>query len=740
MIKSIILTFLFVFSSLPIFAGEGMWLPFLLQQMNEKEMQSMGMKMSAEDIYSVNKGSLKDAIVQFGGGCTGEIISGSGLLLTNHHCGYGQIQSHSSLENNYVDKGFWAKSQKEELSNPGLTATFIISMADVSTSILKGVTDKMSASEKQSMVDKNMEQLKKNYAKESYQEILVRSFYKGNQYYLFVTETYRDVRLVGAPPSSIGNFGVDTDNWIWPRHTCDFSMFRIYADKNNKPADYSSDNVPFKPRHFLPISMDGIKEGDFTLVFGFPGATNEYLPSESIKQITDLSDPVKVALRTRALDIMHKYMVASEAVKIKYVTKAAGISNGWKKWQGEMEGLKKTDAFGKKQKYEAEYNRLLNSNAALKAKYGGVLEELNANVIKSNDYVKIREYSLEILRTNIEMLRYYSKLDALVNAFEKNGAEEMMKKADAVKSWGPGYFKNYERKIDEETFAALLQMYHNDVDKEYIFKGLESLAPNSDQYTANVKALFDASYLNSEEKLNELLIKKPEDLANSIKSDPAYIFYKEMIDQYNVKVTPNVTLYEGKVTSGMERYMAAQMEVFKDRKFYPDANSTLRVTYGKVNSYAPRDAVKYEFQTYLDGVMEKYIPGNYEFDLPPKLIELYEKKDFGPYAENGKIPVAFIATNHTTGGNSGSPAIDAYGNLIGLNFDRVWEGTMSDYNYDASICRNIMVDIRYVLFIIDKYGDAKHIVDEMKLVHPKSKPKGVKTTPKGVTKKPSAKK
>ncbi|HQW70620.1 MAG TPA: S46 family peptidase, partial [Saprospiraceae bacterium] len=287
MIKSIILTFLFVFSSLPIFAGEGMWLPFLLQQMNEKEMQSMGMKMSAEDIYSVNKGSLKDAIVQFGGGCTGEIISGSGLLLTNHHCGYGQIQSHSSLENNYVDKGFWAKSQKEELSNPGLTATFIISMADVSTSILKGVTDKMSASEKQSMVDKNMEQLKKNYAKESYQEILVRSFYKGNQYYLFVTETYRDVRLVGAPPSSIGNFGVDTDNWIWPRHTCDFSMFRIYADKNNKPADYSSDNVPFKPRHFLPISMDGIKEGDFTMVFGFPGSTNEYLPSESIKQITD---------------------------------------------------------------------------------------------------------------------------------------------------------------------------------------------------------------------------------------------------------------------------------------------------------------------------------------------------------------------------------------------------------------------------------------------------------------------
>jgi len=718
MIKSTILTFLFILYTMPMFAGEGMWLPFLLQQLNEKEMQSMGMKMTAEDIYSVNKGSLKDAIVQFGGGCTGEIISGTGLLLTNHHCGYGQIQNHSSLENNFVDKGFWAKNQKEELSNPGLTAMFIISMADVTKSILNGINADMSAADKQSLIDKNMEALKKSYAKESYQEILIRSFYKGNQYYLFVTETYKDVRLVGAPPSSIGNFGVDTDNWVWPRHTCDFSMFRIYADKNNKPAEYSPDNVPFKPRHFLPVSMDGIKEGDFTMVFGFPGSTNEYLPSESIRQIVDLSDPAKVAIRTRALDIMHKYMMTSEAVKIKYVTKAAGISNGWKKWQGEMEGLKKTNAIEKKKKYETEYNRLLNANPALKAKYAGVLEELNKNIKLANDYVKIREYSMELLRTNIEILRSYARLDGLVTVFEKNGADEMAKKADVMKTWAPGYFKDYERSIDEEIFASLFTMYKENIDVAYQFNGLNNLNVGTEAYAGKVKNLFDASPLSSQENLNTLLAKKPEEMVNSIKSDPMYVFYREMLDQYNAKVSPNVTKYESLVTSGMEKYMAAQMEVFKDKKFYPDANSTLRVTYGNVKGYEPRDAVKYDFKTYLDGVMEKYIPGNYEFDLPPRLIQLYKDKDFGPYAENGKVPVAFIASNHTTGGNSGSPAIDAYGNLIGLNFDRVWEGTMSDYNYDASICRNIMVDIRYVLFIIDKYAGAKHLVDEMKLVHP----------------------
>ncbi len=722
MFRSLIFSILLFVFSIPVFAGEGMWLPLLLSQLNEKEMQSKGMKMTAADIYSVNNGSLKDAIVQFGGGCTGEVISSTGLLLTNHHCGYGQIQRHSSLENNYVSNGFWSKSRSEELSNPGLTVTFIVSMADVTKDVLKDVTAKMSPSEKQSRIDKNLESLKKAYPHEGYQDILVRSFYKGNQYYLFVTEVYKDIRLVAAPPSSIGNFGVDSDNWVWPRHTCDFSLFRIYADKNNKPAEYSQDNVPFKPKHFLPISLDGIKEGDFTLVFGFPGTTNEYLPSESIRQITDLSDPAKVAIRTKALDIMHKYMKVDEGTKIKYVTKAAGIANGWKKWQGEMEGLKKTDAYAKKQRYEEEYNKILNANPDLKAEYGGVLETLNSSVLQSNKYVKIREYSIELLRTNIEIMRNYSRLDAIVNAFEKNGEAEAMKKADALKSWGPGYFKDYVRAIDEEIFATLFNMYYENVEAEYHFPRLKAIAPGSEGYNGRVKMLFDGSPIASQDQLDQLLAKKPEDMVNTIKGDGLYLFYREMLDQYNALVAPNVTKYDEAINEGMEKYMAAQMAVFKDRRFYPDANSTLRVTYGNVDGYKPRDAVKYEFQTSLDGVMEKYIPGNYEFDLPQKLIDLYEKKDYGPYAENGKLPVCFIASNHTTGGNSGSPAIDAYGNLIGLNFDRVWEGTMSDYNYDASICRNIMVDIRYVLFILDKYGDCKHLVDEMKLVHPKVAP------------------
>ena len=735
MLKNLILSVLFILTSLPLFAGEGMWLPFLLSQLNEKEMQSMGMKMSAEDIYSVNKGSLKDAIVHFGGGCTGEIISSTGLLLTNHHCGYSQIQQHSSLENNYVDNGFWSKSMKEELSNPGLTATFIISMADVTNDILKGITGQTTPSEKQSIIDKNIEALSKTYPRQAYQDILIKAFYKGNQYYLFVTETYKDVRLVAAPPASIGNFGVDTDNWVWPRHTCDFSLFRIYANKDNQPAEYSPDNIPFTPRHFLPISLDGIKEGDFTMVFGFPGTTNEYLPSESIRQITDLGDPVKVAIRTTALEIMHKYMMVDEATKIKYVTKAARISNGWKKWQGEMEGLKKTKAYEKKQQYEAEYNQRLNADSSLKAKYSGILEALNENTLLSNKYVKIREYSIELLRANIEILRNYARLDAIVNAYEKNGATEAGKKVDALKSWAPGFFKDYVRNIDEEIFTALFKMYFENIEPPFHFSRLNVLAPLDAGFADRVHLLFDGSPLASQSQLDNLLNRNTEDIVNAIQNDGLFLFYKEMLDLYTAEIAPNVTKYDNLISEGMEKYMAAQLEVFKDKRFYPDANSTLRITYGNVNGYSPRDAVQYENQTWLEGVMEKYIPGNYEFDLPQKLIDLYNKKDYGQYAENGRIPVCFIASNHTTGGNSGSPAIDAYGNLIGLNFDRVWEGTMSDYNYDASICRNIMVDIRYVLFILDKYGDCGHLVKEMKLVHPKADVKPTQVTPKKTPKK-----
>lgn len=719
MLRSSIFLMLIFLLQAPLIAGEGMWLPFLLKQLNEAEMQSMGMKMSAEDIYSVNKGSLKDAIVQFGGGCTGEIISSNGLLLTNHHCGYSQIQRHSSLEKNYVSNGFWAMSRAEELPNEGLTAMFVISMAEVTEDVNEGLHADMTESQIQSTTDKNIEALKKSYPRESYQDVLIRSFYKGNKYYLFVTETYRDVRLVGAPPASIGNFGADSDNWVWPRHTGDFALFRVYADKNNRPAAYSEDNVPFTPRHFLPISMSGIETGDFTMVFGFPGTTHEYLPSESIKQITDLTDPIRIAIRTRALDIMHKYMQRDEATKIKYVTKAARISNGWKKWQGEMEGLKRTNAYGRKQQLEKEYQTRLKANPALLAKYDGVLEAMQQHVLQANNYVKIREYSLELLSTNIESLRSLSRLRGVVNALENNGAEEAKKRIESVQQWIPGYFKDFDQRIDEEIFVALFDLYQQEVGDEFSFDALNQLMPGTPAYAANAARLFSSSVIVDEARMNQLVQMPPEKAVEAIRNDPLYQFYMQMLQQYNEKVAPNVSKHEAGIESGMKKYMAALMEVFPEKRFYPDANSTMRVTYGQVDGYQPRDAVNYEPQTYLDGVIEKYVPGNYEFDLPPRLLELYEKKDFGPYTQNGKVPVCFIASNHTTGGNSGSPAIDAYGNLIGLNFDRTWEGTMSDYNYDASICRNIMVDIRYILFIIDKYAGAKHLVDEMKLVYPK---------------------
>lgn len=727
----IIVVFLVVLLQFPAFAGEGMWLPLLLKQLNEKDMQLKGMKMSTEDIYSVNKSSLKDAIVQFGGGCTGELISGSGLLLTNHHCGYSQIQSHATVENNYVDNGFWANSLAEELPNAGLTAMFIISMDDITTKVLSGVNTRLTPAERQSMIDQNINRIKKSYPKEAWQEIEVKPFYKGNAYYLFVTETYKDVRLVGAPPASIGNYGVDTDNWVWPRHTCDFSMFRIYADKDNKPAEYSKDNVPYKPRHFLPINIGGIKPGDFTLVFGFPGSTNEYLPASSVKQIAELTDPTKVKIRTASLDIMNKYMRADVGTKIKYVSKAARIANGWKKWQGEMEGLKSSKAIDKKLAYEAEFTKRVMADQNLQNKYGQILPQLNSINTQLDKYAVIREYIFELSSGNIEALRLMPRLNDLMNTYEKNGDAEYIKKAENLTNTLNRFYKDYDRNLDQEIFAVLMKMYEDNIGKQYPIPALQNLGPSTDQFNSNVKTLMNQSLVGSQTNFIQTLALPPSEGVNIIKNDPLLQFYNAFLSQYKKDIAPVIAQLETEFQTKMEIYMAAQMETFKEKNFYPDANSTLRVTYGNANGYQPRDAVEYEFQTTLDGVLEKYIPGDYEFDLPPKLIELHKNKDYGQYGENGKMPVCFIASNHTTGGNSGSPAIDAYGNLIGLNFDRVWEGTMSDLNYDESICRNIMVDIRYILFIVDKYAGAKRLVEEMKLVkkdEQSSKKKKIKKT------------
>jgi len=707
--------FLFLLIAQFSFADEGMWLPQLLQQLNEKQMKSLGMKISTSDIYNVNKGSLKDAIVSFGGFCTGEVISDKGLVLTNHHCGFDAIQNHSSVEHNYIRDGFWARNNGEELPNAGLFVTFIVRIDDVTSQVLNAVTKNINESERQSTVDKNISNLRKTYKKEDYQDILIRPFYDGNKYYLFVTETYKDVRLVGAPPSSIGNFGKDTDNWMWPRHTGDFSMFRIYADKNNKPAEFSPNNVPYKPKKALSISLDGAAQNDFTMVFGFPGRTTEYLPSSAVEQIITLNDPTKIAIRERALKVIDNYMRKDEAIKIQYAAKYASIQNAYKKWQGEVMGMERTKGLDKKKKYETEFLKRVNANTKWKELYGNILDDLNSAYTEFKPYSLARDYQAEVIG-RIELFTIATQLNSLAKSKNPNTD-------NAIKEKIKDLYKEYNPEVDKKLFAALIEMYVTNSDKNFLAPELVNwLNSAGNNYEKFAQMVYDATDLDDGPRILSKLDGDARELLADHVKDKTNELLLAINEAYNSKVLAKLNPLQTHINQLQRTYMQAQMDVFTDKKFYPDANSTMRVTYGKVNGYEARDAVKYDYYTYLDGVIEKYIPGDYEFDLPQKLIDLHGSKSYGQYAAtNGKLPVCFIATNHTTGGNSGSPALDAYGNLIGLNFDRVWEGTMSDLNYDPSICRNIMVDIRYVLFIVDKFAGASHLVQEMKLVHPKQR-------------------
>ncbi len=707
-ISSLFVFFLFLTS----FANEGMWLPQLLQTLNEKEMKKMGMKISAEDIYSINKSSLKDAIVSFGGFCTAEVISDQGLILTNHHCGFDAIQNQSSLEKNYIQNGFWAMEKGQELPNAGLFATFIIRIEDVSVKVLEGVNRSMTEKERQSMIDKNMAALKKDFPKENDQDILIRSFFDGNKYFLFVTETYRDVRLVGAPPASIGNFGKDTDNWMWPRHTGDFSMFRIYAGKNNRPAAYSPDNVPYKPKRSLSISLKGMKEGDFTMVMGFPGRTNEYLSAAAVKQILTINDPAKIKIRHEVLSILGSYMRKDEKIKIQYAAKYASIENAYKKWQGEVLGLTKSNAVKRKLDQEKIFMEKVKSDKVWDSLYGTILEELQTAYSDIEPLLLARDYYNETM-PRIELFNIAGTLSSYVKSAMKDNSKAnpttVIQKLQEL-------YSEYNREVDQSLMTALLEMYMKDISEENIPPRLNEMLREHKSMKDLVAHLYNRTGLNSKDSIFTLLQYSPDLVNDILKRDPIYQLYTDIANTYAKSTGDFIAEMQSDINKLQRTYMEAQMTVFNNNRFYPDANSTLRVTYGNVKGYKPRDAVQYDFYTYMDGLMEKHKPGDYEFDLPKKLIDLYEAKDFGPYGVNGKQPVCFIASNHTTGGNSGSPALDAKGNLIGLNFDRVWEGTMSDINYDPEICRNIMVDIRYVLFVVDKFAGAKHLVDEMNLV------------------------
>ena len=674
----------------------GMWIPSLLQGMNEEEMQSLGSKLSASDIYDINKSSLKDAIGHFNGGCTSEVISPKGLLLTNHHCGFSQIQSHSSLENDYLKNGFWAMNLEEELPNEGLFVEFIIRIEDVTDKILDGVAEGSTEKEKQSIIDGNSNAVRKATIIEPWQDTRIKAFFKGNQYFLFVTERYEDIRLVGAPPSSIGKFGSDTDNWVWPRHTGDFSMFRIYADKDNRPAKYSKNNVPYTPKHFLPVSLDGVSEGDFTMVFGFPGRTNEYLPAIAVEQITQKVNPSNIAIREAALKVMDGYMKTNDKVRIQYASKQARIANYWKKWIGENQGIEKSKAIAKKRAFEAEFTKKLKTKK-LKDQYGHILSDFEKLY---EDFEKInvkRSNFLEIFVRNNELMQAMFRLTQLENAASRS-EEAFNKLRVSMINRLKSIHKNYNTEVDKGVFNAIMPMYTSKVDA----------------------SIYDTTNFINLDSALVILEGDSKEVLTKINADPAYQYAKPFIVEFYTKIDPEFQRINTSINAVQKLYMKALMEVMPNERYYPDANSTLRVTYGKVKGYKPRDAVYYNPVSYLEGVIEKYVPGDYEFDVPKKLQDLYIAKDYGQYADsNGKLPICFLGTNHTTGGNSGSPAIDAQGNLIGLNFDRVWEGTMSDYNYDADICRNIMVDIRYVLFIVDKYAGAKNLIKEMSLVHPK---------------------
>ena len=707
--KHLLLTFLVLFPAF-LFAGEGMWIPMLLQY-NEKEMQEMGMKITAEDIYSINHSSLKDAIVLFGGGCTGEIVSDYGLLLTNHHCGYDYIQKHSSVEHDYLTNGFWAMNRGEELPCPGLSVTFLREMRDVTEKILFNVTNDMSEEERQAKVDENIKKLIAQFEKETPYKVSIKPFFLGNQYYMLLNEVYTDVRLVGCPPSNIGKFGGDTDNWVWPRHTGDFSIFRVYADKDGHPAEYSKDNVPYKPAKHLDISLKGADEGDFAFVFGYPARTNEYLPAVAVDQEANLIDPIMVDLRGKVLDIYNKYQEQDPKVRIQYASKHASIGNGWKKWMGVTEGINHFHGVEKKQAFEKDFQEWVMQSRS-RYMYMHLMRDFEQSYKELEPYELAYIYVAEA-GLRIELIRFAGRFAKLSEVTKDTPQEEIDKTIASLKTASAAFFKDYYEPIDREVAVMLLNEYLKA--QPAIFR--PAFLNDIKDVNGYVDKLFAKSMFTDQEKVNELLDNFKPGKAKKLQKDPAMQAYQSLMNFYRGEVYPKNSSLNANIDHLRRLYMKGQMEMQTDKRLFPDANSTLRVTYGKVEGFKPQDGKTYRHFTTLEGIMQKENPDIYDYVVEPRLKQLYNNKDYGRYADkDGTMHVAFTASVHTTGGNSGSPILNAEGQLLGLNFDRCWEGTMSDLIYDPAICRNISVDIRYVLFIIDKFAGAGHLIDEMTIV------------------------
>ncbi|MCL3782285.1 S46 family peptidase [Prolixibacteraceae bacterium JC049] len=697
-------------------ADEGMWMPALLQKLNIGEMQKMGLKLSAEDIYSVNNSSLKDAIIIFGRGCTGEMISDKGLILTNHHCGYGAIQQHSSVEHDYLTNGFWAKSFEEEIPTPGLTATFLVRMEDVTERINSQLTDDMSEKDRYKKISEIKKEIVKEAKKDNHYKASVKSLFAGNDFFLFVYEVFTDVRLVGAPPSSVGKYGGDTDNWMWPRHTGDFSMFRVYAGPDGKPAAYSPENKPFKPRHHLPISMKGVKKGDFAMTMGYPGSTDRYLTSWGIQERMDITNQARIDVRGVKQDIWLKDMKASDKVRIQYASKFARSSNYWKNSIGMNKGLTKLKVLDKKRELEGEYAKWVAAgDDARKAKFGEVLSTLENAYEEQIPYVTAQTNLYETLLGGTEILGFslkFRKLEKMLSSKEVS-EEDLKKELVKIKEASEAFYKDYSVKLDQKVFAAMVKVYKERVDAKFLpetYKKIDGKFKGNTVKFADY--IFSKSIFTNKTKLfNALKSKK----AKALAKDPAFAMAKDVLAVL-YELYDAADKFAINIDKGNRLFIDGLRQMKNDKVFYPDANFTMRLSYGLVGDYEPRDAVHYNYFTTAKGILEKYKPGDYEFDLPKRLVELIENKDFGQYADkDGELHVCFTTNNDITGGNSGSPVINANGELFGLAFDGNWEAMSGDIAFETQLQKCINVDIRYVLFIIDKYAGATRLIDEMTL-------------------------
>ncbi len=696
-------------------ADEGMWLPMFIDRLNYVDMQKMGLQLTAEEIYSINNSSLKDAIIIFGRGCTGEVVSDQGLILTNHHCGFGQIQSHSTVEHDYLTDGFWAMKKSEELRNEGLTAKFLVRMENVTDNILSQLNDEMTEAERSKTIKEIGTKIKDKAIHNTHYDATVKGFFNNNEFYLFIYETFKDVRLVGAPPTSIGKFGADTDNWMWPRHTGDFSLFRVYTDPEGEPAEYSKDNIPLKPKHYLPISIKGVQRNDFAMILGYPGRTDRYLTSYGVKLAIEKINPTIVKIRQRKLDILKVDMDASDEVRIKYASKYAGTANYWKYFIGQTKGLKRLNVYEKKKQLEEDFQKWVNADAKRTEKYGKSLKYISEAYEDISDFQYYKWYFNETIYRGCEILKFARDFEGIVKleSDENKNAEEIKKEIESLREKAEKYFKDYNAPTDKELFVAMLEMFYKDIPKH---QQPDLLIKYGSKTNGNFNKLADVVFSKSmfceKSKVNAFLDNPS---AKAIKKDIAYVLMKDFFNKYQ-SIKKEYVKAEELLKKGNRLFVAGLREMQPDKKFYPDANFTMRLTYGKVLDYYPADAVHYDYFTTLAGVMEKEDPSNWEFVVPGKLKALYEKKDFGDYGMGGKMITCFLTDHDITGGNSGSPVLNGKGELIGLAFDGNWEAMSGDIAFEPELQRTINVDIRYVLFIIDKFAGAHNLIDEMTIV------------------------